>query len=155
MPCEKCSFDSRAGRVGRRVADLRTPRAETRTGRGHPRRNRPRLDGFTLQPFDRRFRLYLLALVIFTLGNSSDAFLLVRAGELGVATWLLPILWCLFHVVKSGGNMLGGRMVDRFGPRPMILLGWIYYAGIYRPSPWPPRRGRSGPCSSPMRSSTP
>ena len=38
----------------------------------------------TLKPFDRNFRLYLLALVVFTLGNSSDAFLLVRAGELGV-----------------------------------------------------------------------
>jgi MFS family permease len=87
--------------------------------------------GFTLRPFDRRFRRYLLALIIFTLGNSSDAFLLVRAGELGVAVWLLPILWCVFHVVKSAGNMLGGRLVDRFGPRPMILLGWLYYAGIY------------------------
>ena len=81
--------------------------------------------------FDRRFRLYLLALVVFTLGNSSDAFLLVRAGELGVATWLLPILWCVFHVVKSAGNMLGGRAVDRLGPRPLILGGWLYYAGIY------------------------
>jgi len=78
-----------------------------------------------------RFRLYLAALVVFTLGNSSDAFLLVRAGELGVATWLLPILWCVFHVVKSGGNMLAGPVVDRLGPRPMILLGWLYYAGIY------------------------
>jgi MFS family permease len=86
---------------------------------------------WSLRSFDRRFRLYLFALVIFTLGNSSDAFLLVRAGELGVQTWLLPILWCVFHVVKSAGNMFGGRMVDRFGPRPMILLGWIYYAAIY------------------------
>ncbi len=86
---------------------------------------------WSLRPFDRRFRLYLIALVIFTLGNSSDAFLLVRAGELGVATWLLPILWCAFHVVKSAGNMLGGRLVDRFGSRPMILLGWVYYAGVY------------------------
>ena len=86
---------------------------------------------WTLRPFDRRFRLYLLALVIFTLGNSSDAFLLVRAGELGVATWLLPILWCVFHVVKSAGNLLGGRVVDRWGPRPMILIGWLYYAGVY------------------------
>jgi MFS family permease len=85
----------------------------------------------TFFPFDRRFRLYLLALVIFTLGNSSDAFLLVRAGELGVATWTLPILWCAFHVAKSAGNMLGGRLADRVGPRPMILGGWIYYAGVY------------------------
>jgi MFS family permease len=82
-------------------------------------------------PFDRRFRLYLVALVVFTLANSSDAFLLVRAGQLGVAVWLLPVLWSIFHVVKSGGNMVCGRLVDRVGPRPMILLGWLSYAGVY------------------------
>jgi MFS family permease len=85
----------------------------------------------TLQPFDRRFRLYLAALVVFTLANSSDAFLLLRAGELGVAVWMLPILWSVFHVVKSGGNMVCGRLVDRVGPQPMILFGWVYYAGVY------------------------
>ena len=85
----------------------------------------------TLKPFDRNFPVYLLALVVFTLGNSSDAFLLVRAGELGVPTALLPLLWCVFHFVKSGGNLLAGRAVDKFGPRPMILMGWLIYAMIY------------------------
>ncbi len=85
----------------------------------------------TLKPFDRNFRIYLLTLVIFTLGNSSDAFLLVRAGELGVPTALLPILWCAFHLVKSGGSLLAGRAVDKFGPRPLILMGWLIYAVIY------------------------
>jgi MFS family permease len=69
--------------------------------------------------------------VVFTLGNSSDAFLLVRAGELGVPTALLPVLWCAFHVVKSSSNLLLGRAVDRFGPRPFIFLGWLVYAGVY------------------------
>ena len=86
---------------------------------------------WTLRPFDSRFRLYLLALVVFTLGNSSDAFLLVRASELGVPTVLLPVLWCGFHVFKSGGNMLAGRAVDVIGPRRMILIGWFVYAVIY------------------------
>jgi MFS family permease len=85
----------------------------------------------TLKPFGRNFRLYLLALVVFTLGNSSDAFLLVRAGELGVPVALLPLLWCAFHVVKSSSNLLLGRAVDQFGPRPFILLGWFVYAGVY------------------------
>jgi len=86
---------------------------------------------WTLQPFGTEFRMYLLALVVFTLGNSSDAFLLVRARELGVATTMLPILWCVFHVLKGGGNLVAGRLVDRLGSRPMILGGWAIYAGIY------------------------
>src|SRR5207253_5803201 len=85
----------------------------------------------TLAPFDGNFRLFLLALLIFTLGNSSDAFLLVRAEELGVPKVMLPLLWCAFHVVKSTGNLLLGRAVDRFGPRPFLFLGWLLYAGVY------------------------
>jgi MFS family permease len=85
----------------------------------------------TLQPFDRSFRLYLLALVVFTLGNASDAFLLVRAGELGVPTALLPLLWCACHVVKSSSNLLLGRAVDHFGPRPFMFLGWLVFAATY------------------------
>jgi MFS family permease len=85
----------------------------------------------SLAPLGRDFRWYLLALVVFTLGNASDAFLLVRAGELGVPTSMLPVLWCVFHVVKSAGNMLAGRAVDRLGPRPLLFAGWIVYAVIY------------------------
>jgi MFS family permease len=55
----------------------------------------------------------------------------VRAGELGVATPLLPVLWCVFHVAKSGGNMIAGRAVDKVGAKPMIVFGWLFYAGIY------------------------
>ena len=86
---------------------------------------------WTLKPFGWNFRFYLLALVVFTLGNSSDMFLLVRAEEMGVARELLPLLWCVFHVAKSAGNMLAGRAVDRLGPRPMILAGWVVYAAVY------------------------
>ncbi len=85
----------------------------------------------TLAPFDANFRLFLLALVIFSLGNSSDAFLLLRAEELGVPKVLLPVLWCLFHILKSSGNLWCGAGVDRYGPKPFILLGWFVYAVIY------------------------
>jgi MFS family permease len=85
----------------------------------------------TLQPFDRNFHLYLLALFVFMLGNSSDAFLLVRAGELGVPTALLPLLWCACHVAKSSSNLLLGRAVDSFGPRPFMFLGWLIFAIVY------------------------
>jgi len=77
------------------------------------------------------FRRYLVAIVVFTLGNSTDAFLLIRAGELGVPRGWLPALWCAFHVVKSGGSMLSGPTIDRAGARPVILGGWLLYAAVY------------------------
>ena len=93
---------------------------------------------FEAPPRGGKFRLYLVALGVFTLSNSSDMFLLVRAHELfvrafepDVATALLPALWCVFHVVKSGGNMIAGHAVDRLGPLPMIFGGWLFYALIY------------------------
>lgn len=85
----------------------------------------------TLKPFGRDFRLYLLAIAVFTLGNSSDAFLLVRVRELGVPKAMLPLVWCAFHVVKSAGSMAAGWAVDRLGPRPLIFVGWLIYAAIY------------------------
>jgi MFS family permease len=91
---------------------------------------------FTARPVQRSFRLYLLALVIFTLGNSSDAFLLVRATELGVSTAYLPLLWSAFHVVKSCGNLLAGRIADKIGSRPLIFFGWGIYALIYLAFAW-------------------
>ncbi|MHB1426084.1 MAG: MFS transporter [Gemmataceae bacterium] len=90
-----------------------------------------KLPSLTLQPFDRHFRLYLLSLFVFTLGNSSDIFLLQRSSELGVPTWQLPLLWCLFHIAKSTGNLLLGRAVDQFGSKPFLFAGWLMYAGIY------------------------
>ena len=55
----------------------------------------------SLKPFDPNFRLYLLTLLVFTLGNSSDAFLLVRAGELGVPAVMLPVWWGAFHIDRN------------------------------------------------------
>ncbi len=100
------------------------------TGSPNPSANQERLR-LTLTPFDSRFRGFLAALILFTLGNSSDAFLLVRAGELGVPTVLLPVLWCVFHIAKSVGNWCLGGWVDRHGPRRMIVLGWFWYAVVY------------------------
>jgi MFS family permease len=70
-------------------------------------------------------------MALFTLGNSSDAFLLVRAGELGVHEALLPLLWCAFHIVKSGTNFLAGAASDRLGPKPLLIAGWIAYGAAY------------------------
>lgn len=85
----------------------------------------------TLSPFDNNFRIFLVALVVFNLGNSTDAFLLLRAEELGVPKMHLPLLWSVFHIAKSTANLVLGRAVDRFGPRPLLYAGWFVYAVIY------------------------
>jgi MFS family permease len=73
----------------------------------------------------------LAPLALFTLGNSSDLFLLLLAGEKQTSIYALPLLWMALHVVKSATSFLGGHLVDRFGARPVIGAGWIWYALIY------------------------
>ena len=74
---------------------------------------------------------YLGVLLLFTLGNSSDAFLLLRAGQLGVTTAALPLLWVAFHVVKMASSMPGGALSDRIGRKTVIVAGWVVYALTY------------------------
>lgn len=77
------------------------------------------------------FTRYLGVVILFTLGNASDAFLLLRASDLGVTTALLPILWVALHVSKSSSSILGGELADRKGPLQPILMGWFVYALVY------------------------
>ena len=90
-----------------------------------------RLPLLTLRPYDRRFKGFLLIVALFTLGNSSDAFLLLRAREAGVADAAIPLLWAALHVVKSASAFLGGILADRVGRRSAIVAGWLVYAAVY------------------------
>ena len=78
-----------------------------------------------------RFWAYLAVLVVFTLGNSSDAFLLLRASQLGVTEALIPILWAMLHVVKASTSTPAGTLSDRVGRVPLIVGGWVVYALVY------------------------
>ena len=82
-------------------------------------------------PLPRNFWGYLTAVFIFTLGNSTDAFLLLRAHQLGVPLALTPILWATLHVVKSATSTHGGGLSDRVGRRPALIAGWSLYALVY------------------------
>jgi MFS family permease len=79
----------------------------------------------------RRFWSYLGVLMLFTLGNSTDALLILRANELGVSAALVPILWAMLHVVKAASSTPGGALSDRLGRRPLIIAGWMVYAAVY------------------------
>jgi MFS family permease len=85
----------------------------------------------TLAKLPRRLKSYLAILAVFSLGNSSDAFLLLRARDLGVATALIPILWSVFHVAKVGSAFFGGGAADRTPRVWLILIGWVVYAATY------------------------
>ncbi|MDD5306806.1 MAG: MFS transporter [Deltaproteobacteria bacterium] len=77
------------------------------------------------------FRRLLAALLVFTLGNSTDAFLLLRLGDAGLTAGQVALLWSAHHVVKMAATYAGGRLSDRLGRRPMIACGWIVYAAVY------------------------
>lgn len=76
-------------------------------------------------------RRFILVLLLFSLGNSTDAFLLIKLESSGVPVMWLPLAWAALHVVKSAASVGGGLLSDRIGYRAPIVAGWIYYAGIY------------------------
>jgi MFS family permease len=86
------------------------------------------VDASTLPPALIR---YLLVLSIFTLGNSSDAFLLLRLTDAAGGPRFIPLLWALLHVVKTVSSVIGGSASDRLGRRRLIASGWLVYALVY------------------------
>ena len=81
--------------------------------------------------FPSPLKRYLFVLSVFTLGNSADAFLLLRLTEVAGGPQLIPLFWSMLHVVKMSASLVGGSASDRFGRRPLIAAGWIIYAIVY------------------------
>jgi len=84
----------------------------------------------------KRFWAYLVVVLLFTLGNSTDAFLLLRANQLGVPVAMAPILWALLNLVKSATGTYGGQLSDTIGRKPLIVGGWLLYAAVYFAFGW-------------------
>jgi len=85
----------------------------------------------SLQGFDSNFKRFLFLVALFTLSNSSDAFLLLRARTAGVSVVALPLLWATLHVSKVVSSLYGGDLSDRLGRRRLIVSGWILYSAVY------------------------
>jgi MFS family permease len=79
----------------------------------------------------RRFYVFMGVLALFTLGNSSDAFLLLRLTDAAGSARYVPFMWAGLHVVKASVSVAGGHWSDRIGRRTVIALGWVVYAAVY------------------------
>jgi MFS family permease len=85
----------------------------------------------SLRGFDSNFKRYLLILALFTLSNSSDSFLILRARDSGVALGIIPLLWAAHHASKVLSSLYGGDLSDRLGRKRLIVSGWVLYAAVY------------------------
>lgn len=84
-----------------------------------------------LAPVPKRLAYYLVPVTLFGLGNSTDAFLLLKLTELGARPQLLPLAWLVLHAVKSSISMPAGALADRFGTARLVTVGWGLYALSY------------------------
>ncbi len=86
---------------------------------------------FSFNKIDKRLRIFFLIMIIFTLGNSSDAFLLLRARDVGVSATMIPLLWLAFNVSYFLWAYPSGVLSDRIGRRKTILLGFLIFSFSY------------------------
>jgi MFS family permease len=80
---------------------------------------------------DSRFKAFIAVLTIFTLGNSSDAFLMLRAQTVGFSTIEIFLVVAAFSLVVAVTSTKGGTLSDTFGRRGLIVAGWLIYALVY------------------------
>jgi MFS family permease len=90
---------------------------------------KPRL---TLRGFDANFKWFLVLVAVFTLSNSTDAFLIRRAQQAGVSTGRgTLLLWSALNLSKVVSSIIGGDLSDRLGRKTLIVSGWTLYAAVY------------------------
>lgn len=77
------------------------------------------------------FVLFLVSIIIFNLGNSSNAFLILKAREEGLVIFLIPVIWIVYNIFCSLSSPLFGTLSDKVGRKPIIITSFIYYSIIY------------------------
>ena len=89
---------------------------------------RPKL---SLNHFDWKVKFFMVIATLFALGNSSDAFLILRAEQVGIPVLTIPVVYLMFNFVYSLSAIPAGMAADRFGKKRIILLGFVLFAGLY------------------------
>jgi MFS family permease len=91
-------------------------------------KERPRL---TFKHFDWKVKFFIMISTLFALGNSSDAFLILRAQQVGIPALTIPVVYLVFNLVYSMSAIPAGMAADKFGKKRIILLGFVLFAGLY------------------------
>ncbi|MCB0641846.1 MAG: MFS transporter [Phaeodactylibacter sp.] len=97
--------------------------------RGHTSDKTPASPGLSVD--NKAYQWFLWATVVFTLGNSSNAFLMLKADEVGLATFLLPLIWALYNLICAISSPILGQLSDQIGRAPVISLSFLLYTVIY------------------------
>jgi MFS family permease len=84
-----------------------------------------------LRSFDWRFKVFVAIATLFSLGNSSDVFLILRATDIGISITTVPLLYLSFNLVYSLTSMPAGILSDIAGRRGVIITGFLLFAFIY------------------------
>lgn len=84
-----------------------------------------------LKDFSKEYYLFLSIVFIFTLGNSTDALLLVKASDVGVRDAYIPIIYLVFNAVSVLFAVPAGMLSDKIGRERLIIFGYLIYSGIY------------------------
>jgi MFS family permease len=80
---------------------------------------------------DKRFRLFLVIMILFTLGNSSDAFLILRAQNAGLSVTGILGMMITFNLVYAVISTPAGALSDRVGRKRLLVSGWLFYSLVY------------------------
>jgi MFS family permease len=81
--------------------------------------------------FETRFKLFLVVIAVFTLGNSSDFFVVLRAQNLGSPVLYITLMLVLFNITYASFSVPAGILSDKLGRRRVIVLGWMVYVVVY------------------------
>lgn len=89
------------------------------------------LGKISLKDFSRKYYIFLFIVFIFTLGNSTDALLLVKAGDIGIEAAFIPIMYLIFNAISVIFSIPAGILSDKIGREKLIIFGYILYSVIY------------------------
>jgi MFS family permease len=103
------------------VKQVRASRAEREAARLMPQ---PRI-------LDKRFLIFLTVMSLFNLGNSADAFLILRANDVGVSVFYVFLLLIIYNLIYAIVSFPAGRLSDRIGRKKIIVFGWSIFCVAY------------------------